>query len=126
MCIFSKDTVTDSDEEIRLETLSSSHFIMHEESYDADARRIMDKLNLIVRTTCHVSDDKTTVEMVKAGFGFAIMLRLTMYGLEKEVKMLKILPEERRLICVTVRDEEDLSPAVKKAFEFIREYDYGK
>lgn len=40
--------------------------------------------------------------------------------------MLKILPEERRLICVTVRDEEDLSPAVKKAFEFIREYDYGK
>ena len=47
-----------------------------------DARAIMDKLILEVRTVCHVADDMTTVDMVKSGFGFAIMPRLTMYGME--------------------------------------------
>ena len=69
-------------------------------------------------------DDKTTVEMVKSGFDFAIMPRLTMYGMEQEVKMLKILPEGNRLIGVSVRDEQELAPAVKKAFEYIRDYGY--
>ena len=124
MCILSKETHTESESEIRLETLANAPFVMQRESCDADARRIMDKLNLEVRTICHVVDDKTTVEMVKSGFGFAIMPRLTMYGMEQEVKMLKILPEGNRLIGVSVRDEQELAPAVKKVFEYIRDYRY--
>ena len=46
----------------------------------------MNKLNLEVRTVCHVVDDKT-VEILKNGFDFATMPRLTMYGMEAEVKM---------------------------------------
>ena len=99
---------------------------MQRESCDADASRIIDKLNLDVRTVCHVVDDKTTVEMVKAGFGFAIMPLLTMYGFENEVKMLPISPVEERVIGACVRDMHDLAPAVRKVLEFIRNYDYGK
>lgn len=126
MCILKKGTKTASDTEISLESLADSPFIMQRESCDADARRIMDKLNLDVRTICHVVDDKTTVEMVKAGFGFAIMPLLTMYGFEEEVKMLPIAPAEKRIIGVSVRDVQDLSPAVKKAFEFIRNYHFAE
>lgn len=68
-----KGTKTASDTDISLESLADQPFIMQRESCDADARRMIDKLNLDVRTVCHVVDDKTTVEMVKAGFGFAIM-----------------------------------------------------
>lgn len=124
MCILKKGTETPSDDEIFLESLADSHFVMQRESCDADARHIMDKMNLDVRTVCHVVDDKTTVEMVKAGFGFAIMPLMTMYGFEDEVKMLPIVPVEKRMIGVAVRDAHDLSPAVKKAFEFIRNYPF--
>ena len=124
MCILKKGTPTASDTEISLEHLADSPFVMQRESCDADAKRIMDKLNLDVRTVCHVVDDKTTVEMVKAGFGFAIMPLLTMYGFETEVKMLPIVPAERRIIGVSVRDEQELSPAVHKVFEFIRDYEF--
>ena len=54
----------------------------------------MDKLNLEVRTVCHVVDDRTTVDMVKSGFGFAIIPHLTMYGMYDEVKMLKLCLRE--------------------------------
>ena len=126
MCILRKGTKTTSDSEISLESLADIRFIMQRESCDADASRIIDKLNLDVRTVCHVVDDKTTVEMVKAGFGFAIMPLLTMYGFENEVKMLPISPVEERVIGACVRDMHDLAPAVRKVLEFIRNYDYGK
>lgn len=124
MCILRKGTKTSSDLEISLESLANERFIMQRESCDADASRIIDKLNLDVRTVCHVVDDKTTVEMVKAGLGFAIMPLLTMHGFENEVKMLPITPAEERVIGVCVRDLHDLAPAVKKALEFIKNYNY--
>lgn len=126
MCILKKGTPTASDSAISLESLADSRFVMQRESCDADARRIMDKLHLDVRTVCHVVDDKTTVEMVKAGFGFAIMPLLTMYGFEDEVKMLPIVPEEKRIIGASVLSEQDLSPAVKKALSFIRSYSFAE
>lgn len=125
MCILRKGTATRSDTEIPLESLENSPFVMQRESCDADARRIMEQMKLDVRTVCHVVDDKTTVEMVKAGFGFAIMPLLTMHGFEHEVKMLRIVPTVKRIIGVSVRDEHDLSPAVKKAFDYIVGYDFS-
>lgn len=124
MCILKKGTDTASDTEISVESIADAPFVMQRESCDADARRIMDKLNLDVHTTCHVVDDKTTVEMVKAGFGFAIMPLLTMRGFEDEVKMLAIEPEEKRVIGIAVRDEHELSPAVKRFAEFVRNYHF--
>lgn len=126
MCILQKGTPTASDAEIALESLADARFIMQRESCDADAKRIMDKLNLDVRTVCHVVDDKTTVEMVKAGFGFAIMPLLTMYGFEDEVKMLTIVPPEERVIGAAVLDMQALSPVVKKVLEFICSYRFAK
>ena len=84
----------------------------------------MDKLILEVRTVCHVADDMTTVEMVKNGFGFAIIPHLTMYGMEDEVKILKNVPEGRRLIGVAVKNEKELKPAFRKALEYIKSFIY--
>lgn len=124
MCILKKGTGADTAAEISIESLADAPFVMQRESCDADAKRIMDKLKLDVRTVCHVVDDKTTVEMVKAGFGFAIMPLLTMYGFEDEVKMLPITPHENRVIGACVRDTHDMSPSVKKFLEHIRKYDF--
>ena len=126
ICILRKGTITASDTGISLESLANERFVMQRESCDADARRIIDKLNLDIRTVCHVVDDKTTIEMVKAGFGFAIMPLLTMYGFEDEVKMLPIVPAEERVIGACVRNAHDLAPAVRKVLEFIQDYDYGE
>ena len=122
MCILRCDAPTASPDEIHLSELKNMPFIMQRESCDADARRIMTKLNLDVHTACHVVDDMTTVEMVKNGFGFAIMPLLTMYQLKQGVKMLRIVPYEERVIGVAVRDESALSPVVSKCFSFIRDY----
>ena len=86
----------------------------------------MDKLILELRTVCHVADDMITVEMVKNGFGFAIIPHLTMYGMHDEVKMLKIAPEGRRLIGVAVKNEKEPGPAARKAPEYIRSFKYER
>lgn len=122
VCILEKNSPFATDADIQLEDLSGYPFVMQRESCDADARRIMHKLNLDVQTTCHVVDDITTVEMVKAGFGFAIMPQLTMRGFEQEVCMRKIIPNEEREIGVTVKNERHLSPAVKMCLDFIMDY----
>ena len=124
MCILSMDTPTDSDREISLSALADKPFVMQRESCDADAKRIMDKLNLDVQTVCHVVDDLTTVEMVRNGFGFAIMPLLTMHNLNTGVKMLRITPHENRIIGITVRNEENLAPAAEKFLSFVREYPF--
>ena len=84
----------------------------------------MDKLILEVRTVCHVAHDMTTADMVKNGFGFAIIPHLTMYGMEDEVKMLKIVPEGKRLIGVAVKNEKELKPVARKALEYIKSFKY--
>ncbi|MEI3518506.1 MAG: LysR family transcriptional regulator substrate-binding protein [Clostridia bacterium] len=125
MCILNPDTPTVSETEISLSDLANHPFIMQRESCDADAKLIMDKLNLDVHTVCHVVDDMTTVEMVRQGFGFAIMPLLTMNNLSEGVKMLRIVPHENRVIGAAVLNEANLSPAVKKCFHFIQNYDFA-
>ena len=83
MCILNPDIPTVSETEISSSDLANQPFIMQRESCDADAKLIMDKLNLDVHTVCHVVDDMTTVEMVRQGFGFAIMPLLTMSNLSR-------------------------------------------
>lgn len=55
MCILRKGTNTSSETEITLESLVHSPFVMQRESCDADARRIMDQLNLDVRKRMKLS-----------------------------------------------------------------------
>lgn len=59
-------------------------------------------------------DDKT-VEILKNSFDLAIMPCLTIYGMEDEVKILKIVPEERRLMGVALKNEKELKAAFRKA-----------
>ena len=68
-------------------------------------------------------DDKT-VEILKNGFDLALMPRITMYGMEDEVKILKNVPEGRRLIGVAVKNEKELKPAFRKALEYIKSFIY--
>ena len=46
--------------------------------------------------------------------------------MEVEVKMLKIVPEGRRLIGVAVKNEKELKPAARKAPEYIRSFKYER
>lgn len=125
MCILNSNASTASETEISLSDLANQPFVMQRESCDADAKSIMNKLNLDVHTVCYVVDDMTTVEMVRQGFGFAIMPLLTMTNLSKGVKMLRIVPHENRVIGAAVLNESNLSPAVKKCFHFIRSYHFA-
>ena len=64
------------------------------------------------------------IKQLERQFGFAIMPRLTMYGMEDEVKILKNVPEGRRLIGVAVKNEKELKPAFRKALEYIKSFIY--
>ena len=46
--------------------------------------------------------------------------------MEDEVKMLKIVPEGRRLIGVAVKNEKELKPAARKAPEYIGSFKYER
>ena len=46
--------------------------------------------------------------------------------MEDEVKMLKIVPEGRRLIGVAVKNEKELGPVERKAPEYIGSFKYER
>ena len=46
--------------------------------------------------------------------------------MEVEVKILKIVPEGRRLIGVAVKNEKELGPVARKATEYIRSFKYER
>ena len=46
--------------------------------------------------------------------------------MEDEVKMLKIVPEGRRLIGVAVKNEKELGLVARKALEYIKSFKYER
>ena len=52
------------------------------------------------------------------------ILLLARVSMEVEVKMLKIVPEGRRLIGVAVKNEKELGLVARKALEYIKSFKY--
>lgn len=107
---------------ITLAEMQDQRFIIQREGSDADVQMLFHKYDFKYQTSCQVLDDLSIMTMIACKQGISIMPMLTAKGLDQQVKMLRIVPEEHRQIGLAALDLRKLSPAAKELYACINAF----
>ena len=94
-------------------------FVIQREGSDADVQLLFRKYGLRFHASYHLLDDTSIMAMVACGRGISVMAALTAKGLEGDLKVLRLLPQECRSIGLSALDKRRLSPAARELYETI-------
>lgn len=122
VCIVPPDFPNREEGVIYREELADQHFIIQRQGSDADVQKLFREYDLRFHTSCHVLDDTSIMAMIACGRGISIMPMLTAKGLENGLKVLRLKPEEHRVIGLAALNRRLLSPAAKKLYSCINSY----
>lgn len=122
VCIVPQDFPNRQPGVITLEEMQDQRFILQREGSDADVQTLFRKYDFKYQTSCQVLDDLSIMTMIACKQGISIMPRLTAKGLDQQVKVLRIIPEEHRQIGLAAIDLRKLSPAAKELYACINHF----
>ena len=110
-----------------IDDMKNEVFVSQMESTDADIVRFMKENGLNVRSKFHVVDDLSTVSFVAKGLGICIMPDMVMTDIPYSVDIYPTLPKASRIIGISVKHTDFLSPAAKTLYNYIiQEYKRSK
>lgn len=110
---------------ITIDEMRDQEFVIQREGSDADVQLLFKKYGLRFHASCHLLDDTSIMAMVSCGRGISVMAALTAKGLEGDLKVLRLLPQECRAIGLSALDRRHLSPAARELYEHICTYVRG-
>lgn len=122
VCIVPPDFPNREEGFITLEEMLDQQFIIQSEGSDADVQTLFKKYGFQYHTSCHVFDDTSIMAMIACDRGISVMPMLTAKGLEGHLKVLRLKPEEHRVIGLSAMDLKALSPASKQLYHCINDY----
>lgn len=122
LCIVPKSFRTKHKKYICLEELMDENFVSQRECTDADIQNFLKKHNLTIHSSCHVTDDLSTIAMVSAGLGICIMPELVMRSIPYDVNTYSFKPSEYRVIGICSLNTDLMAPAVKSMHRHILKY----
>jgi DNA-binding transcriptional LysR family regulator len=125
VCIVQKNFITETPGYITIKEMANQRFVIQSAGSDADVQMLFQKYGLHFHSYCHVLDDTSIMAMVACGRGISIMPTMTAKGLEGDLKVLQLIPEESRMIGLSAINKETLSPAAEALYDFIAEYAKG-
>lgn len=125
VCIVPPDFATKKPGSITIEEMKGQRFVIQREGSDYDVQSLFAKYGLSFHANCHVLDDTSTMTMVACGRGISIMPTLTAKGLEGDLQVLRLEPEECRIIGLCALDKKRLSPAAVELYRCICDYARG-
>ena len=92
------------------------------EGSDADVQALFKKYNLKFHSDYHILDDTSIMTLIGCGKGISVMATLTAKGLENNLDVLKLDPEEYRVIGLSCINKKLLSPAARAFYDAIVNY----
>ncbi len=122
ICIVPPDFVTEVPGRITVEEMKGQRFVIQREGSDSDVQALFSKFGLSFHASCHVLDDTSVMTMVACGRGISVMPTLTAKGLEGDLQVLRLEPEECRVIGLSAVDKKRLSPAATELYRCICDY----
>lgn len=122
ICIVPPEFKTKSEGVITIEEMKGQQFVIQREGSDADVQVMFDKYGLTFQAKCHVLDDTSVMSLIACGQGMSVMPKLTAKGLEGNLKVLRIEPDECRIIGLSSLNKKLLSPAAKQLYKCIVDY----
>ncbi len=121
VCIAPKGFRTRKEGVITVEELQDQSFVIQRESCDADIKKYLNDMHLNIHSSCHVTDDQSTVAMVESGLGIGLMPEMTSRNLAHNVEVLKLEPSADRVIGLALANRKSLTPAAKELSQVILE-----
>ncbi len=125
ICIVPKKFETLTPGVITIDEMRNQQFVIQREGSDADVQALFKKNNLKFHSSFHILDDTSIMTLIGCGKGISIMPTLTAKGLEKNLKILRLSPEEYRVIGLSAINKKFLSPAARAFYRHIVEYAKG-
>lgn len=122
ICIVPPDFQTREPGYITVDEMRDQEYVIQREGTDADVELLFKKHGLHFNEACYLLDDTSVMTMVSCGRGISVMAALTARGLEGNLKVLRLLPQECRVIGVTALDKAHLSPAARELYGWICAY----
>lgn len=122
ICIVPPDFKTEREGVITIDEMKGEQFVIQREGSDADVQVLIDKYGLKFQAKCHVLDDTSVMSLIGCGQGISVMPKLTAKGLEGNLKVLRLEPDECRIIGLSALNKKLLSPAAKQLYKCIVEY----
>ena len=119
ICIVRPDFETSIPGYITIDEMRDQSFVIQREGSDADVQLLFRKYGLRFHASYHLLDDTSIMAMVACGRGISVMAALTAKGLEGDLKVLRLLPQECRSIGLSALDKRRLSPAARELYETI-------
>ncbi len=107
---------------ITIDEMKDQSYVIQSAGSDSDVQVLIQKYGLKFKSNCHVLDDTSIMAMVACGRGISVMPTLTAKGLENGLQVLKIIPDEFRMIGLSALNKETLSPAAKALYDSICYY----
>lgn len=122
MCIVPPDWPAPPDGVMTPALMNGQCFVVQCDATDAEMRQFLKKYKISTERRCHVIDDQSNIAMVEAGLGISIMPQMLLKNCTASVRIYPIVPEEFRVVGLTVQRPSAMAPAVEQMFRHIVEY----
>lgn len=94
---------------------SNRPFVMMQEDYHYETRRVFEKFQITPNIQFYATDDNTTIAMVEEGLGLSILSKIILKeNSHRKVKFLPLDPPCPRILGIASRLNQKLSPATEK------------
>ena len=98
-----------------LTAFSNMPFVMMQEDYHYETKRIFEKFQIVPNIQFYATDDNTTIAMVEEGLGLSILSKIILKeNSHRKVKFLPLDPPCPRILGIALRLNRKLSPATER------------
>lgn len=108
-------------DKIPLDSLNEESFIMSLPNKDNDVDRMFRIKGISPDVKYTTQSDYSSFSMVAAGLGISVNNSLTSENWSGDVLIKKLDPEQYTMLCIAVKSFKEVSPALKKFIEYVKE-----
>ena len=108
---------------VTIQDIANEEYISDVDKLDFEAGEILDKYGIQPQIRFYMNDDFAVQKMVEAGFGISILPQLLLYHTPFDICVRPFTEPFQRTLGVAFRNDTDISPAVQKLLEYVRNWE---
>ena len=108
---------------VSIQDIANEEYISDVDKLDFEAGEILDKYGIQPQIRFYMNDDFAVQKMVEAGFGISILPQLLLYHTPFDICLPPYTEHFKRTLRKTLRNDTDISPAVQKLLEYVRNWE---
>lgn len=108
---------------VSIQDIANEEYISDVDKLDFEAGEILDKYGIQPQIRFYMNDDFAVQKMVEAGFGISILPQLLLYHTPFDICVRPFTEHFKRTLGMAFHNDTDISPAVQKLLEYVRNWE---